>query len=596
MNSKHRDAFVNKLLGKMTLDEKVGQCFTLSWRGSIITPSVMDVIEKLHVGGLRIEPYTTESAVALYYGRRLSDPNFKPPKDYRQIAQTYFKAKHPGTYISPDEYADRINRLQKIATARPSGVPLHIATDFEGDFSHDYAHGGMNLFPPNMGLTACDDPELVYQVGLAMARQCRAVGITMLHSPVCDVNVNPRNPEIGTRSFSDDPKVCCDLLAHYYRGMRDGGILAFAKHYPGRGDSATDAHDDLPVIATPRAVMSKRDLAPYRRLIGLNLSGVMSAHTVYPGLDDSGLPATLSRRIIHDLLREELGFKGVISTDAMGMGAIVNKWGIPRACVMALKAGCNLCLVKNDDEVRSQAFYEVRRAVETGEWKESDLDESVRHVLNAKYEQGQFKNHAQVDADRAPAIVASPKIRKLSRQVAKKALILMRDKAGLLPLSGKKKILVIEQIVPGEFTPNDVHCNSFILNESMIKQSRNVINASTEFCATREETALMLDVARDADAVVITNFYWRIRPVNNTELVRKLVASGKKVIVVTNTPYEAGSTPEAKTVLCTFAATPNSLRAAARFLYGEIKATGKWPLKNMKKPGALRGSSKAHAG
>ena len=286
---------------------------------------------------------------------------------------------------------------------------------------------------------------------------------------------------------------------------------------------------------------------------------------------------------MHDLLRKELGFKGVISTDAMGMGAIVNKWGIPRACVMALKAGCNLCLVKNDDEVRSQAFYEVRRAVETGEWKESDLDASVRHVLNAKYEQGQFKNDAQVDAARAPLIVASPKIRKLSAKVAKKALILIRDKDRLLPLSDKQKVLVIEQIVPGEFTPNDVQCNSFILNESMIHQSRNAINASTEFCATKEEAALMIDVAREADVVVITNFYWRIRPKNNTELVRKLVASGKKVIVVTNTPYEVGNIPEAGTVLCTFAATPNSLRAAARFLYGKIKAAGKWPLKSMKK-------------
>ena len=583
MNNKKRDEFVTKLLGKMTLEEKVGQCFTLSWRGSMITPSVMDLIEKLHVGGLRIEPFTTESAVALYYGRRLSDPNFKPPADYQQIAQTYFKAKHPGIYITPDQYSDRINRLQKLATARPSGVPLHIATDYEGDFSHDYSHGGMNMFPSNMGLAACADPKLVYEVGLAMGRQCRAVGITMLHSPVCDVNVNAGNPEIGTRSFSDDPKVCSELLAQYYQGLRDGGIIAFAKHYPGRGDSATDAHDDLPEIATPRAVMSKRDLAPYRRLIGLNLSGVMSAHTVYPGLDDSGLPATLSRKIMHDLLRGELGFQGVISTDAMGMGAIVKKWGIPRACVMALKAGCNLCLVKNDDEVRSQAFYEVRRAVETEEWRESGLDESVRYVLNAKYDQGLFKNRAQVDSSLAPSIVASPKIRKLSANVAEKALILIRDKARLLPLSDKEKVLVIEQIVPEEFTPNDVHCNSFILNESIIKESRNVINASTEFCATKEEVALMLDVARDADVVVITNFYWRIRPANNTELVRQLIASGKKVIVVTNTPYEVGNTPEAETVLCTFASTPNSLRSAARFLYGRLKAAGKWPLKNMKR-------------
>lgn len=580
MSFKERDEFVSKLLRKMTLEEKVGQCFTLSWRGSMITPSVMDVIEKLHVGGLRIEPFTSESAVALYYGRSLSDPNFTPPADYHTIAKTYFKAKHPGTYITPEQYAGRINQLQTLAMARPSGVPLHITTDYEGDFSHDYAFGGMNLFPSNMGLTACNDPDLVYQVGLAMAKQCRAVGITMLHSPVCDVNINPQNPEIGIRSFSDDPEVCSQLLARYYQGLRDGGIIAFAKHYPGRGDSATDAHEGLPEIATPRDVMFNRDLAPYKQLIKMNLSGVMSAHTVYPGIDDSGLPATLSRNIMHGILRQELGFTGVISTDAMGMGAIVTKWGIPRACVMALQAGCNLCLVKNDDDVRSQAFYEVRRAVQTGEWSEADLEESVRYVLNAKFDQGQFENDAQVDPSRAPEIIASAEIRKLSVKSANQSLILIRDDAGLLPLSMDKKVLVIEQLVPEEFTPNDTYCNSFILNESMIAQSRNVINASTEFCATTAESTLLLDVAQDADVVVITNFYWRIRPANNTDLVRKLIKAGKKVIVVTNTPYEVGTLPEAQTVLCTFSAMPDSLRAASRFLYGKAEAPGKWPLKN----------------
>ncbi|NLF40440.1 hypothetical protein GX586_13430 [bacterium] len=581
MKSK-RETFVDKLLGGMTLAEKVGQCFTLSWRGSMITPSAVDVITKLNAGGLRIEPYTTESATALYYGRRLAEKGFDLPEEYRHIAQTYFKAKHPGTYTPPDEYARRLNRLKEIAMNRRSGIPLHITLDYEGDFSHDYAFGGMNLFPSHMGLAACGDDDLVYRAAKAVARQLHAIGVTMMHSPICDVNVNPDNPEIGTRSFSDDAKTCARLVVRQLEGIRDGGLVAVAKHYPGRGNSSTDAHDGLPVIGDDGKTMRERDLLPYRALIAAGLGGVMTAHTNYPKLDPAGVPATLSRIIVHDILRGELGFTGVITSDAMGMGAIVNTWGVPRACVLALKAGCDLVLVKNDEEVRAQSVCEVTRAVQSGEIAEADLDASVRRILLMKYDQGLFKNGGMVDADKAPGIIAQPAMRSVCRAAAEGCLILMRDDARLLPLSPDRKVLVIEQMVPAEFTPNDIHCNSHLFNEAMTAQSMNVINATTEFSATEQEQALMLEVAKEADVVVATNFYWRILPRNNTELIRRLVAAGKKVVVVANAPYASSCPREAPTVLCTFSGVPNSLRAAAEFLYGGRAARGIWPIRAQK--------------
>jgi len=577
MSASTREQAIDKVLNRMSLAEKVGQCFTLSWRGSMITPSVLDVIEKLHAGGLRIEPYTTESATATYYGRRLSDPNFTPPADYFTISQTYFQAKHPGTYCPPAEYAARLNRLKEIAMARPSGVPLHITLDYEGDFSHDYAFGGMAMFPSQMGLSAASDPDLVYCAGRTVAEQLRAVGITMMHSPVCDVNVNAANPEIGTRSFSSDAELCARNAVRMLEGIRDGGVVATAKHYPGRGAASADAHEFLESIDVDRATMLARELLPYRRLIEAGLGAVMTAHSAYPALDAPDVPATLSRRIIHDLLRTELGFQGVVTTDAMGMGAIVKRWGIPRACVLALKAGCNLLLVKNDEEVRTQSFFAVKQAVEKGELSEEELTASVRRVLVMKHEQGLFADGGKADPQAAARVVGSESHRACAAEAARRAVVVLRDREHLLPLSRDRKVLVVEQMIPQEFTPNDISCNSHAFNEAMLAHSRNVVNATTEFCATDRESALLAEVARDADTVVITNSYWRIRPQNNSELVRRLVADGRKVVVVTNTPYAPGVPAEAGTVVCAFGGGPWSLRAAAGVLYGSARTEGILP-------------------
>jgi beta-N-acetylhexosaminidase len=391
------------------------------------------------------------------------------------------------------------------------------------------------------------------------------------------VNVKAENPEIGTRAFSSDATVCAEYALRMYEGIRDGGVVATAKHFPGRGDSTKDAHEELECINVDRATMLARELTPYKRLIAGGLGAIMSAHSAYPSLDSADTPATLSSRILRDLLRGELGFTGVITSDAMGMGAIIKRWGIPRACVLAVKAGCNLLLVKNDEEVRTQSFYALKQAVEKGEVSEEELEESVRYVLGMKYDQGLFTDGGVADTRAAARTVGSAAHRTVEAEACRKAAVLIRDRVQTLPLKPKQKVLVIEQIVPLEFTPNDTNCNSHVFNEAMIEQSRNVVNATSEFCATEQETALLLEVAKEADVVVVTNHYWRIRPKNNAELVKKLLAAGNKVVVLTNTPYEVGATAEAPCVLCTLSATPQSLRHAAAVLYGKARTEGTLP-------------------
>lgn len=577
-----RNEFIDNLLSKMTIEEKVGQCFTFSWRGSIITPSVKALIEKLHIGGLRIEPYTAESARSTYYGKSLADSDYEKPEGYFDTPKTYFTAKTPANYIQPSEYADRINELQQIAVSRPSGIPLNICADNEGACTNDYQFGGMPGYPVLMGLAATGDLELTRKVGKAIGQQLRAVGITMLHSPVCDINVNAANPEIRFRGFSDDPEKVAEFVCAFSEGLIEGGIIPMAKHYPGRGDSSTDAHYELEQINVDKDRLHDVELRPYKRMIEKGcLKGVMTCHSAYPLVVGEDLPATLSKVLVTDILRNELGFDGVITSDAMGMGAIVNRYGLPNACVMALKAGVNLMLVKSDDETREQVYFRMLDAVRSGEVSMELLEGSIRKVLEAKYDQGLFES-AQVDAPAATAFVRNDEILGMAQQAAEKSLTLMRDEDGLLPLPRDKKVLVIEQLKMAEFTPNDVYQGHWRLNAEMLKYSDNIINADCTFIPTDEEKDFLCAVAKnEANLVVITNFFWRHAGNKaNTELVERLVAEGNKVVVVTNDPYAEGAPATAGTVVNCWSLMGESMKEVAAALYGEKQCSGKLPVNN----------------
>ena len=194
-------ADVDRIIGRMTLEEKVGQCMTLGFYGTVITSEVVGLIEKLHCGGLRLTPHinTSDSSDLV---RRLAP------------------------YYTPAQYAETLNELQRIAAGRRMGLPLHMVVDQEGDLSADYLHGGVNFFPSQMGLAAAGSPALTRRCAEAVARQLRAVGIHMVHSPVLDVNVNPRNPEIGCRSFSNSAAVCARHGLAFMQGLNDGRVIA----------------------------------------------------------------------------------------------------------------------------------------------------------------------------------------------------------------------------------------------------------------------------------------------------------------------------------------------------------------------------------
>ena len=576
-----RDAFVSKKLAIMSLEEKVGQLLTFTWRGTMLTPSGIEQITKLQCGGLCLEPYALETCKNLYWGNSQIDKTFKKPKDYFTISNTYFAGKTFGISITPGEYTDRLNQMQKIAMSRRSGIPLHMTIDMEGDFKNDYMSGGIRQFPPPMGLGAIDDLKLTYKVANTLAKICSNMGVTQFYHPVCDCNTNLKNPEIGVRSFGDDPEACAAHVAATVKGYQDANVAATGKHYPGRGSSGTDAHDVLEVLKLSKQRMKDIDLVPFKAAIDAGCMAIMTGHSVYPAYD-AKLPTTLSETLLTGLLKGELEFDGVIVSDAIGMAAILKKWPLPKACAMAIKAGCDTILLKADDESRSQCFFGIKMAVEKGELPEERLNDAVSRLLKMKYDQGLFKTAGKNDPKKAQVYNLSKPVVDLCSDVAKKALLVMRDDKKTLPLTMKKKILVIEQRIPYEFVGKDPYMHTHMLCERMTQHSTNLILADTEFSAFDEEIKECMALAKQADLVVMTNYYARIvKSGNNQLLASKLKKAGHKVVVVTNSPYVEGTTKEADVVICNFSGTPDSIRAAADLLFGKIKprAATKCPVK-----------------
>ena len=578
--SKERDVFVAAKIAKMSLLEKCGQLLTFTWRGAIPTPSGIEQITKLQAGGICLEPYALETCKNLYWGRSQVDPNFKKPKDYFDIAHTWFNSRAFGVSVTPEELTEALNNLQKIAMNRASGIPLHVTIDMEGDFKNDYTSGGVLQFIPPMGITAIEDVDLAYKLANLMGRQMAAIGVTQFYHPVCDVNINPLNPEIGVRSFGDKVSVISKFIDATVRGYEDAGITATIKHFAGRGDSATDAHDVLDVCRGDKKRMQEVELAAFQAGVDAGASALMTAHTIFPAYDEE-YPATLSKKILTDLLRGEMGFDGIIVSDAIGMAAILKKWPLPLACAMAIKAGVDTILLKADDESRSQCLFGIKSAVENGTLSEERVNDAVRRLICRKYDQGLFEKAGKMDPKETTKIVRNKENRDFSWEVAHKALLVVRDDKKLLPLSKDKKILVIEQTIPYEFLGKDLYSHAHMFSEQMVKHSTNLILDDAPFYAEEEDIEEALRLAKEADLVVMTNYYARIeKRGNNTHLVKALKAAGHTVVVVTNFPYRKGTTTVADAVVCNFSGTPDSIRVSADLLFGVIKPypTTKMPI------------------
>ena len=578
---------VESTLARMSLEQKVGQCVVVGMSGTVISNDLREAILRFQCGGIRLSPFTRNF-------RYFSDQKAKKQElgpDYAPSLQKIARAGHP-PYRTPEQYAALLNELREMAARRSPAVPLHMVVDQEGDTSKDVSRGGMVQFPSALGLAAAGDPELTRQAARCIARQLKASGFDMIHSPVVDVNLNPGNPEIGVRAFGDDPEQVAEQALAMLKGFQEEGLIAAAKHFPGRGDSAIDAHHACPVLEADLERIQRVELYPFKRLIEAGVEAIIVAHGLYPALDTE--IATVSRRILTGLLREQLGFQGLITTDSMTMGALIDRYGIGESCARALQAGADVVLMKAENQWRGEMFYTIRKWVEEGRILPQELEDKVRRILSLKEKYGLFVTMGKVEPFRASHPYRDPHILNTARRAARRAVLVPKDKLGAIPLDPGKRILLVNQLNTIK-SPNDAWDHPGLFSELLEAELPGLQTYETEFeYDPGEEERLLAFLDKNAfDLILCTNYYDRAAKPHTYP--KTLIERGFPVLLITNTPYciggLGGMIPQAPGILLNMNLTPEGFRTAREVLFGRAVPEGRWPLANYD-PFGLAGSGR----
>jgi beta-N-acetylhexosaminidase len=470
------------------------------------------------------------------------------------------------------ETAYLINSLQNKAD-----TPLLIASDLERGLGNQIE--GATLFPPLMSIGAADSEELAYKMGKITAVEARAIGIHMTYAPVVDVNINPDNPIINVRSLGEDPERVGELAAAFIKGCQENGLIATAKHFPGHGDTDLDSHSVLPIIAGDRQRLEQVELYPFKKAIEAGVKAVMTAHLRVPALDPAAdMPATLSETIMTGLLREELGFKGLIVTDAMDMGGIVNLYSQEEAAVMAVNAGVDMVLIPPEPR---KVIRALKEAVEQGQIPEERINTSVGRILNAKASLGLHRKPL-VDIDALDKIIGAPASKQAAEEAFVRSITLIKNEEDVLPLEDRGKKIMVFSL---SSDPGGYFAGQTFVNEV---KSR-CLNASEFYADAFTGKEYLLEgflAACEADVILIALFSrlraWKGSVGLNEEHIRliKYLASGPIPIVVVSfgSPYFYNQFPEVTAYMCAYRHADQAQIAAVKAIFGESDVNGKLPV------------------
>ena len=464
------------------------------------------------------------------------------------------------------------NEAQRLAK-----IPLFFSADYERGLRMQLRTG--TPFTTNMGVAASGDVNAAYNQGKIICQEMRAIGANWLFAPVADVNNNPDNPVINIRSFGADPKRVGEFVAAEVRGVREANCLATLKHFPGHGNTATDSHIGLSVISANRAELNATEIAPFKRTIEAGVDAIMTAHLAVPNVTGDNLPATLNPKIINDILRKDLKFDGIISTDSMEMGAITKAYPNGASAVSAIKAGVDVVLFPPNADA---AISAIEAAVGSGEITEERLNQSVRRLLNAKYRIGLFTNRF-VDLTAANTAIEKPENIAEAMRVAEKSITLLRNETDFLPLSkesARKTLFVI-------IAADDDAIEGATLTIEIAKRHLNAKIIKLDFRSNADDYAEVLSEAKTYDSIILAPFVKRAAakgtvalPENQAAFVKALLAlNNKKVgVIAFGNPYMIRQFPEAKTYAVTYAIEEIAQTAAARVMFGEVRFQGKLPV------------------
>ena len=537
----------------MTLEEQIGQVLMVGFWGDTPSQEVIDLISRYHVGNV------------LLFSRNVREAG---------------------------QILELTASLQAMAKEAGQRYPLFIAIDQENGIVQRLGEAA-TIFPGNMALGAIGSNEIAFKVALATGRELQALGINMNLAPVVDVNNNAANPVIGVRSFGEDAQQVARLGAAMVRGYAAAGILSCLKHFPGHGDTAVDSHLALPLIPYDLERLEALELVPFRGGIEAGAECVMIAHVSFPALTSQDmLPATLSPDIVQGLLREKLGFSGVILSDCMEMRAISDTFGTERAAVTALQAGIDLVLVSHTYTRQRGSIEAILAAVETHELSPQAIQQAAERVLRLKarylsWDDGQdklrsYNAHPQLDAG-GRDLSGRDKSRpynvhlQLQDEAYEMSTTLVRNEDGLLPLRpGAGEQIVIVSPQRNTMTMVEDRYYSDDLLAEIIKQYAG--NVSVLHVSPGDDWRSLLQATNEADTFIVATVNAHLDE-QQTEIVRYLVSSGRRVIgIAVRNPYDLSAFPQLRTYLVTYEYTRPALVGAARVLFGERQARGHLPV------------------
>ncbi|MBE3561616.1 MAG: glycoside hydrolase family 3 C-terminal domain-containing protein [Ktedonobacteraceae bacterium] len=522
----------------ISLDQQIGQVISVGFEGTTPSSEVIELIQKYHVGSV------------ILFTR-----NVQNPQQVREL-----------TY-----------HLQMAAREAGHRFPLLISIDQENGVVSRLGEE-MTVFPGNMAQGAINSEEITYKIAQATGRELRAMGITMNLAPVADVNNNPANPVIGVRSFGEDPQQVARLVTAAVQGHQSAGIISTLKHFPGHGDTTVDSHLALPVIPYDLERLESIELPPFKAGIAAGAESVMIAHQYLPRLmSQQNLPATISPEIVRHLLRERLGFTGVITSDCMEMQAVTRTIGTERASVMALQAGIDQVLISHHYARQQGSITAIKNALATGELLPAIVQQAAERILRLKARLLRWEDvHPTINT----AVIRCEAHQQLSRQAYARSTTLIKNDEGRIPLrlTPEQRLLLVMAQPRSQTRVIDRAIPFRAMSQAT--QQRHAALSVFPLAAdpSQDELRQLEQVATESDAIIVVTVNAYLHQEQGA-MVRRLQETGRLLIVVAAyDPYDLLAFPQVRTCLATYEFTAPALEAAVRVIFGEAQAQGRLPI------------------
>ncbi|MBE7682620.1 beta-N-acetylhexosaminidase [Paenibacillus sp. P13VS] len=530
--------------GHFTLEQKVGQLFMCGFHGQQVDEQITRLIQDYHVGGV------------IYFRRNV--------ESVEQL-----------TRLSAE--------LQSLA-AKSSELPLMISVDQEGGMVARIDKDGITRVPGSMALGATGHPDYTYQCARILGTELKQIGIDMNLAPVVDVNNNVLNPVIGVRSYGENAENVAVHGAAAIAGYQSSGIAATAKHFPGHGDTAVDSHLGMVTVPHEWERLEQVELRPFRRAIEAGVDAIMTAHVIFPAIEPEPIPATLSRNVLHELLREQMGFKGIIITDCLEMHAISKPYGVANAAVRAVKAGADLILVSHTLEEQIAAIDAVVDAVRHGDIEEQIIDLALERVVEWKQKRcdsqsSQQSNDQSSEQLSVPYSFSSVPENMLLDEIACKSITVVHND-GVLPLKPEQNVLVVwpEVVQRTEVDEPWSHSDSLGMVLGQIKNHVREHKITTQ-PSYEEAERIAKSVMEGEQVIVCTYTSAGVLPKGQRYLIERLSVNHSLIVVALRNPYDLLEIPRPGAYVCTYENTPAVVRALSLLITGELNPSGSLPVR-----------------